>query len=357
MDDHSAASKGGVENPPAVMNERAQRLLQTLVECYIAEGHPVGSRQLARSAGINLSAATVRNVMADLEEVGLVASPHTSAGRVPTSRGYRFFVDMLLKARPLEEGSARHLMAQWGATPASPESVVQQASQLLSSLTHLAGFVRVPQRSQCALRQIDFLNLNARRVLVVLVTQNGQVENQVIETDRPMAPGELAQAANYFNERFAGLSLGEVGRILQTELEQARDQMNRIMRSAMEMGQGILNLKGEDLIVEGEFNLLDSPELADMQQLRDLLDVFHRKRDLVRLLDESARADGIRIFIGEESGYAALSRCSVITAPYQVDGQVLGVVGVIGPTRMSYQNVIPLVDCTAQIVSGLLSQR
>lgn len=355
--DSKDASQAGQDNTFPLVDERAKHLLKTLIEHYIAEGHPVGSRQLARSAGVNLSAATVRNVMADLEEVGLVASPHTSAGRVPTSRGFRFFVDMLLTVRPLEDASASHLLHQFGDLGLAPGSIVQTASQLLSKLSHMAGFVRVPQRSLFALRQLDFIGLNGQRVLVVLVTHQGQVENQIIHTDRVMAPAELMQAANYFNERFAGLALGEVAWRLREELSQTRHEMDQVMRNAMEMGEQIVSLQSEDVVIEGEFNLLDSPDLADVRQLRTLMETFHRKQDLIGLLDKSTRADGIRIFIGEESGYAPLSRCSIVTAPYQADGQVLGVLGVIGPTRMPYQDIIPLVDCTAQIVSGILSAR
>ncbi|MEW5789978.1 MAG: heat-inducible transcriptional repressor HrcA [Pseudomonadota bacterium] len=341
----------------ALVDERAKHLLKTLVERYIVEGQPVGSRQLARDAGLQLSAATVRNVMADLEEIGLVASPHTSAGRVPTSRGFRFFVDMLLQVRPLTEESTQRLLRQLGAGPVAPDLVAQAASQLLSNMTHMAGFVRVPKISQSAFRQIDFVALNDRRVLVVLVTQSGQVENRIIQTERPMPPNELARAANYFNELFAGLPLSTVAQRLQEELSQTRSQMDQILRSAMEMGREVLHLRDEEVVIDGEFNLLDSSDLANLQQLRELLEVFRQKRDLVHLLDECTRADGIRIFIGEESGYAPLSQCSMITAPYQVDGQILGVLGVIGPTRMPYQDIIPLVDCTAQILSGVLSLR
>lgn len=341
----------------AQVDERARHLLKTLVERYIVEGQPVGSRQLARDAGLQLSAATVRNVMADLEDIGLVVSPHTSAGRVPTQLGYRFFVDMLIQVRPLNEDRSQALLEQLGSGPTSPGSAAQAASQILSHLTRMAGFVRVPKRSQSAFRHIDFVALGQQRILVVLVTHTGQVENRIIQIERPLSPGELVQAANYFNERFAGLSLGEVARLLQAELLQARHQMDGILRSAMEMGQEVLNLRDDEVVIDGEFNLLDAPGLENLQQLRTLMETVRRGEDLIHLLDESARADGIRIFIGEESGFASMSQFSLVTAPYQLDGQVVGVLGVLGPTRMPYQDIIPLVDCTAQLLSGALSTK
>lgn len=337
-----------------VVDARARHLLKTLIERYIQEGVPVGSRQLVEDAGLPLSAATVRHVMADLEEIGLLASPHTSAGRVPTSRGYRMFVDTLLQSQSLAPDALKRLAQQLGVVTATPEALAQSASKLLSSLTRLTGFVRVPKRSQFSVRQIDFVALSGQRVLVILVLQNGQVENRIIHLEKPIAKTELVRTANYFNQRYAGLQLAEVSRRIAEELMQVHAEMNLLLRKAMELSQSVLSEGGDEVVIAGEFNLLDQPDLNDIAHLRGLMQTLHQKQDLLDLLGRCDQADGIRVFIGEESGYAALHPFSMVTAPYQVDGQVLGVVGVIGPTRMAYQQIIPLVDCTAHILSDVL---
>jgi heat-inducible transcriptional repressor len=340
------------------LNPRAELLLKTLIERYVAEGEPVGSRTLARYAGLDLSPATVRNVMVDLEEMGLVSSPHTSAGRVPTQRGYRLFVDTLLKVRPLDERQARLLREELSAHQ-DPHQLVENASHLLSEISKLAGVVLVSHRDeQTTFRHIDFLALSAGRILVILVTQDGRVDNRIIASDRDYTAAELEQAANYFNERFAGTLLADVKQALVTEMQQASADLQRIMQLATEMARQAFATDKDDadeLVVSGESNLMDFPDLGDIKKLRKLFDAFTAKRDLLHLLDRSMRVNGIKIFIGAESGYAALEDCSVVTASYTVDQRMVGTLGVVGPTRMAYEHVIPIVDLTARLLSAALT--
>jgi len=339
------------------LNLRAEVLLKTLIERYIAEGQPVGSRALARQAGLELSPATVRNVMADLEEMGLVKSPHTSAGRVPTQLGYRVFVDTLLKVKPLLPNEVRKLRGELSAIQ-DPQLLIGSASQIMSRVCKLAGVVMVPRRGEhVAFRHIDFVGLTGQRILVILVTEDAQVHNQIISTDREYSASELVQAANYFNETYVGIDLAEVKRLLLDELEQTSDDMQRIMNLAMSMARQALasEEENEDLVVSGESNLMDIPDLGDVRKLRRLFEAFSTKRDLLHLLDQSMRCPGVKIFIGSESGYEALEDCSVITTAYSKGGQIVGTLGVIGPTRMAYEHVIPIVDLTARLLTAALS--
>ncbi len=340
------------------LGTRAEFLLKALVERYIAEGQPVGSRTLAKEAGLELSPATIRNVLADLEEMGLVRSPHTSAGRVPTERGYRIFVDTLLTVRPLQSAQIRRFEHELGHDD-NPKQLLENASHLLSEVTQLAGLITLRRRNQSvALRQLDFVGLSAERVLVILVTQDGEVQNRVIHTERQYSPAELVQAANYFNETFSGLPLADVKRALLTEMQKTSEEMQRMMQLALDMARGLLldeKHDTDDLMVSGESKLMDFPELGDIQKLRKLFEAFTRKRDLLHLLDRSLRAGGVKLFIGSESGYEALEGCSLVTAPYTQDGRLVGTLGVIGPTRMPYEQVIPFVDVTAKLLSGALS--
>lgn len=340
------------------LGARAEFLLKALVERYIAEGQPVGSRTLAKEAGLELSPATIRNVLADLEEMGLVRSPHTSAGRVPTERGYRVFVDTLLTVRPLQSAQIRRF--EHGLSHEdNPKQLLESASYLLSEVTQLAGLITLRRRNQSvALRQLDFVGLSAERVLVILVTQDGEVQNRVIHTERRYSPAELVQAANYFNETFSGLPLADVKRALLTEMQKTSEEMQRMMQLALDMARRVLldeKQDIDDLMVSGESKLMDFPELGDIQKLRKLFDAFTKKRDLLHLLERSLRAGGVKLFIGSESGYEALEGCSLVTAPYTQDGRLVGTLGVIGPTRMPYEQVIPFVDVTAKLLSGALS--
>lgn len=339
------------------LNPRAELLLKTLIERYVIDGEPVGSRALARHAGIDLSPATVRNVMVDLEELGLVSSPHTSAGRVPTQRGYRLFVDTLLKIRPLDERQARVLREELSPDQ-DPHQLIENASHLLSEISKLAGVILVPHRDeQTTFRHIDFLGLSARRILVILVTQEGRVDNRIIVADRDYTPSELEQAANYFNDCYAGKLLVDVKQSLMSEVQQASADLQRTIKLATEMARKAFADKGttDELVVSGESNLMDIPDLGDIKKLRKLFDAFTAKRDLLHLLDQCLRGNGIKIFIGAESGHAALEDCSVVTASYSVGQCLVGTLGVVGPTRMAYDHVIPIVDLTARLLSAALT--
>jgi heat-inducible transcriptional repressor len=342
------------------LNPRAELLLKTLIERYIADGEPVGSRTLARQPGLALSPATIRNVMVDLEELGLVRSPHTSAGRVPTQKGYRLFVDSLLKVRPLDAAEVRKLQGELSAHQ-DPQQLIENASHLLSEISKLAGLVLVPRREeQLAFRHIDFVTLSNRRLLVILVTQDGHVDNRIIATDREYSPSELTEAANFFNASYGGMLLADVKRALVNDMQQATADMQRIMNVAVEMARKAFEAEkseSEGLVVTGESNLMDFPDLSDVKKLRKLFDAFQAKRDLLHLLDQSMQVNGVKIFIGSESGYEVLEDCSVVTATYCVDQQVVGTLGVVGPTRMPYEHVIPIVDLTARLLSAALSQQ
>ncbi|HET9122750.1 MAG TPA: heat-inducible transcriptional repressor HrcA [Acidiferrobacteraceae bacterium] len=337
-----------------ILSGRAEILLKTLIERYIADGQPVGSRTLAKQAGLDLSPATVRNVMADLEDMGLVRSPHTSAGRVPTQLGYRLFVDSLLTVRPPEDGEWQRL-AQDLSLDQQPERLLESASLLLSQVTRMTGMVRVPRREQAAFRHIEFLSLSPKRLLAILVTQDGRVHNRIVQPDREYSPAELTQAGNYFNETYAGMQLNEVKVALRDSLKRDGEDMQRVVRAAMAVATEVVGgEEPDDVVVSGESNLFSMPDL-NTARLRQLLETFNTKSDLLQLLDQSMRAGGVHIFIGSESGYEALEACSVVAAPYQVDGRIVGTLGVIGPTRMPYQQVISIVDMTARLLSGALS--
>ncbi len=342
----------------AELTTRAESLLKVLVERYIAEGQPVGSRTLAKKASLELSPATIRNVMADLEEMGLVRSPHTSAGRIPTQLGYRVFIDSLLTVQPLDAEQVRKFEHEF-LSEEDPQHLIEATSHLLSEMTQLAGMIMISRRDrQVGFHQLEFVGLSGQRVLVILVTQDGQVQNRIIHTARGYSPSELVQAANYFNETYSGMPLGAVKRALLKEMQRVTEDMHHMMQLAVDMARGVFlddTRDGDDLVVSGESNLMEFPELGDVQKLRKLFDTFTSKRDLLHLLDLSMRTGGVKIFIGSESGYEALEDCSVVAVPYSVDGEVVGTLGVIGPTRMPYEHVIPFVDITAKLLGGALS--
>lgn len=337
------------------LNERALILLKTLVERYIADGQPVGSRALSKYSGLDLSPASIRNVMADLEEMGFIASPHTSAGRVPTARGYRFFVDTLLTVKPLDTVEISQLEGQLHAE--STQRLVVSASQLLSDLTHFAGVVMTPRRS-VGFRHIEFLELSDTRILLILVTPEGDVQNRILLTEKRYTPSDLVEAANILNQNYAGLTFEEIRRRIREELKQLTADMTRLMTAALEAGSQAATESSEEVVISGESNLLDSQDLSsNMVNLRKLFELFDRRTGLLQLLEISHRAQGVQIFIGGEAGVAPLDECSVVTAPYEVDGRIVGTVGVIGPTRMAYERVIPIVDITAKLLSTLFAQR
>lgn len=337
------------------MDDRAKLLLKSLVELYIADGQPVGSRTLAKAAGLDLSPATIRNVMSDLEELGLIASPHTSAGRIPTARGYRLFVDTMLTVR--RDGLSA--VPEMSAAPTieagqQPQRVINHAAQLLSNLSQFVGVVMAPRRSS-VFRHIEFLSLSERRVLVILVSPEGDVQNRIIQTQAQFTQSQLLEAANFLNAHYAGLAMEAVRARLKTELDSLRGEIATLMQSAVDIVSDPQQTR-EEVVVSGERNLLSVSEFSsDMGHLRRLFDLFEQKTQLVRLLDVSSQADGVRIYIGGESQVVPYEDLSVVTAPYEVDGQVVGTLGVIGPQRMPYDRMIQIVDVTAKLVSNALS--
>lgn len=342
------------------LNQRSRQLLSTLVQKYIHDGQPVGSKTLADALAGELSPATIRNVMADLEKIGFVASPHTSAGRVPTARGYRLFVDSLLTVQPLAEQDMDTLEREFQIEINNPSQLIQTASGMLSNITSLAGLVTLPKNEVKTLRQIEFLPLSDRRVLVILVINNQEVENRVIHVDRDYTPAQLQQAANYLTQQFSGRNIQHVRQQLLTDMRNTRESMDKMMRTAIQLADQALESQlnshaHEDYILAGQTNLMGTGDLDNVSKLRELFDAFNQKRDLLTLLDRSLNTTGVQIFIGEESGYHVLDECSVVTAPYAVDGELVGVLGVIGPTRMAYDRVIPIVDTTAKLLGAALS--
>lgn len=336
-----------------MLDERSRLLLKALVERYIADGHPVGSRTLSKAAGLDLSPATIRNVMSDLEELGLVASPHTSAGRVPTPRGYRYFVDTILTVRRAELPTFNELP-----TPAlaaeQPRQVLSQAAQLLSQLSHFVGVVQMP-REPIVFRHIEFLRLSERRVLVILVSPDGDVQNRILHPHTEFTQDQLQTAANFLNAHYAGLTLDAVRDALHNEVDALRGEIATLMLKAVEAGSEAA--QAEEVVIAGERNLLEVDDFArDMDNLRKLFDLFEHKTQIMRLLDASSQADGVRIYIGGDSQVVPYEELSVVSAPYEVDGRVVGTLGVIGPQRMPYERMIQIVDVTAKLVGNALSQ-
>ena len=332
-----------------MLDDRSRRLLKTLVERYIADGQPVGSRTLSRASGLDLSPATIRNVMSDLEELGLIASPHSSAGRVPTARGYRLFVDTMLTAQQGE-------MDAPALTPDQPQKVIANAAQLLSNLSHFVGVVMAPRRSS-VFKHIEFLRLSERRLLLIIVAPDGDVQNRVLFTDTDYTASELQEASNYLNANFSGMAIEQVRARLHHEVDRLRGEIAKLMQAAVQVGSEVMSQAQDEVVISGERNLLAVTDFSsDMNQLRRAFDLFEQKAQLMRLLDVSSEAEGVRIFIGGESQTVPVEDLSVVSAPYEVDGQVVGTLGVIGPTRMPYDRMIQIVDITSRLVSNALSQ-
>ena len=339
------------------LEPRAQTLLKALVERYIADGQPVGSRALSKIAGLDLSPATIRNIMADLEEMGYVASPHTSAGRVPTPRGYRLFVDTLLTVQHLDGQHGQHgVDAERMRLPAQqPQKLIANAAQMLSSLTQFAGVVQSPRR-ESVFQQIEFLRLSEKRILLVIVDPRGDVQNRLLLTEVDYTPSQLIQSANYLNQNFAGLTFDDVRRRMTGELRQLQEDIGGLMRTAVEAGSEAMAEGKEEMVISGERNLLSVSDLSsNMSSLRQMFEMFEQKTGLMQLLDMSSKAGGVQIFIGGESKLVPMDEMSVVTAPYEVNGKIVGTLGVIGPTRMAYERVIPIVDITAKLLSNALS--
>jgi heat-inducible transcriptional repressor len=345
-----------------MLDDRARTLLKALVERYIADGTPVGSRTLSRTSGMDLSPATIRNVMADLEELGLIASPHTSAGRIPTARGYRLFVDTMLTARPYTLDDLHPVPPDMAAAsaqlhPDQPQRVIAQAASLLSSLSSFVGVVTAPRKAS-VFHHIEFLRLGERRVLVILVAPDGDVQNRVIFTARDHTQSELVEATNFLNAHYAGLTIEEVRERLKHEIDALRVEIAALMQAAVQAGSEVLAEATDNVVVAGERNLLTVQDFGnDMSSLRRLFDVFEQKTELMRLLEVSSRAEGVRIYIGGESRVVPFEELSVVTAPYEVDGRIVGTLGVIGPTRMAYDRMIQIVDITSRLVGNALSAK
>jgi heat-inducible transcriptional repressor len=335
------------------MDKRAQILLKTLVEHYISDGQPVGSRTLSKCSGLDLSPASIRNMMADLEEMGFIASPHTSAGRIPTQLGYRLFVDTLLTVQPLENVEIRRLKSELQSP--DPQELIDSTAKLLSELTHFAGMVMIPRRRSVAFRHLEFVSLSEKRILLIIVAADGNVQNRIISAERVFSASELTQASNFFNQHFAGQTFDEVRKKLQAELRQMQSDITRLMTAALDAGDKTMDDE-DGLVLAGESKLFNVVDLSsNIVSLRKLFEAFENRTSLLQLLDNSQRAEGVQIFIGGESGYSPLDECSMVTAPYEVDGAVVGTLGVIGPTRMAYERVIPIVDITARLLSNALS--
>jgi heat-inducible transcriptional repressor len=350
----------GQEAREEPLGERAQHLLRILIESYIRDGQPVGSRALSRESGLQLSSATVRNVMADLEDLGFVASPHTSAGRIPTDKGYRFFVDTLLQVRPLDEAASSQIRRQFEAGRDTSTDLITTVSQLLSSVTQLAGVVTLPRTRGAQISQVEFVTLAENRVLVVLVFNDREVQNRIIQTEKRYSSDELKRASNFLNEQFRGRSLSEARQEILRQLSEAHAHMNQIMLDAISVAQQAFEGSNDgklEYVIKGETNLMGMAELSSVEKLRRLFEAFNEKRDFLHLLDHSLKAERVQIFIGHESGYQILDDCSVVTAPYADGDSVIGVLGVIGPTRMAYERVIPIVDMTAKLLGAALNSR
>ena len=333
-----------------MLDDRAKLLLKALVERYIADGQPVGSRTLSRASGLELSPATIRNVMSDLEALGLIASPHTSAGRIPTARGYRLFVDTMLTVQ-------REQLQAPSLAPDQPQKVIANAAQLLSNLSHFVGVVMAPRRSS-VFRHIEFLRLSERRYLVIIVSPDGDVQNRVVFTETDYTQQQLIEASNFLNANYAGLDIEQVRGRLKDEVDTLRAEIANLMKAAVDASSEALSQASEAVVISGERNLLEVSDFSsDMGQLRRAFDLFEQKTQLMRLLDISSQAEGVRIFIGGESQIVPVEELSVVSAPYEVDGQVVGTLGVIGPTRMPYDRMIQIVDITAKLVSNALSHK
>ena len=335
------------------LDERSETLLRMLIARFIDQGYPVGSRTLSHEPGLKLSAATIRNVMADLEDLGLIASPHTSAGRVPTTLGYRMFIDSLVTLRPVKPERQKEIKYRLNEERNFKE-MLTATSELLSDVTQFAGIVFLPKSDVARFRQIEFVNLSDTRILVILITEDGQVQNRVISNDRNLTPAELTEASNFFNDKYRGKSLSLVKEELFSEMKRDREQIDTMIGNAISIAQRVLDDSEEDVVVRGEENLFNVPDFAAIEKVRKIFETFKTRHSLLSLLDQSIRARGVSIFIGSESGYSGLDECSVVTAPYEVEGESLGAIGVIGPTRMRYDRVIPIVDVTAQMLSNAL---
>jgi len=341
---------------PFQLSERSLYLFKSLVEHFISDGTPVGSRTLAKDLNMDLSPATIRNIMADLEDVGLLQSPHTSAGRIPTVKGYRLFVDRLLRIDNISEQDVQHISRELE-TEHNVQVLMEKTSSMLSEITRLAGVVTLPRAEKQILKQIEFVSMNDNRVLVILIMNDREIQNRVIHTVKKYTPSELQEASNFLNMTYSGKDLKLVKEVLLADLKKMKDDVNKIMQTAIEVASFAFTQEShkDDFVLAGQTNLMEFAELSDIDRLKRLFESFNQKRDLLHLMEQAINAKGLQIFIGEESGYDVLDNCSVVTSPYEVDGRIVGVLGVIGPTRMNYERVIPIVDITAKMLGSALN--
>ena len=339
-------------------NDRARHLLRALVQRHIADGMPVGSRTLSKDSGLDLSPATIRNVMSDLEDMGLVSAPHTSAGRIPTQKGYRLFVDTLVRYRQPKNVDMQKLRSELEENSDNSDALISSVSSMLSEFTSMAGVVTVPRGQHATLRQIEFLPLSENRILAILVINNREVQNKILHTDKAYSASELQQGANFINEHYAGVELQQVRDRILADLDNTRDTMNQAMHDIITVAHSAVDVATKSdgqFIMAGENKLMNFAELSDIDTLRRLFDTFAKKRVILDLLDRSINADGVQVFIGGESGYGIFDDCSVVTAPYHLNDDTVGVLGVIGPTRMAYDRVVPIVDVTARLLGKILN--
>lgn len=338
---------------------RAENVLKNLVETYIRQGQPIGSRTLSKLPELGVSSATVRNVMSDLEELGLIIAPHTSAGRIPTAQGYRLFVDRMVRSTTMTHQAIEKL-SEGFSQETDPEALLAHASEVLSELTNFAGVVVLPNKSVTRFHQLEFMPLSESRILAILVTEDGRVQNRVLPVTQSYKESELIEAANFFNHRYKGTTLEEVRHKLISDMQVDNDAMHQLNHEAMIAASKVINEEddahNQDVVVTGEQQLLNVPDLCQIETLQKLFDAFKTKRDLLDLLDRSMKAEGVSVFIGEESGYSSLGECSVVASPYNVEGKTIGTLGVIGPTRMAYNDIISVVDITAKLLGQALSK-
>ena len=343
--------------PIREIGEREQQIFRLLVQQYIDDGNPVGSRTLSKMPGVNVSAASVRNVMGDLEDLGLLSAPHASAGRVPTSDGFRLFVDTMLQVQPMGEEDCGELKSRLTADQ-NEKALLKHATNYLSGFTNMAGVVTLPKRMATVFRQIEFLPLSEKRVLMILVVNEKNVQNRILSLDRDYKAEELQEIANYLNNKYSGRRLEDLRDLVRTDLQQTRESMNRHMEQMIKVAGRVFDndeIEDEDVIVAGQTNLMNFSELSDVESLRDLFEAFNQKRDIYHVLENCINAEGVQIFIGQESGYNVLDMCSLVTSSYEVDGEVVGILGVVGPTRMAYDRVVPVVDVTSKLLSAALN--
>jgi heat-inducible transcriptional repressor len=338
-----------------MLDKRAQILLKTLIEQHIYDGQPVGSRTLSQSSGLDLSPASIRNTMKDLEDLGFITSPHTSAGRIPTQLGYRLFVDSLLTVKPLDDKIISSLKDQMNI--GDNKKIINNAADILSTLTHFAGVVLIPKAKKTTFKHLEFIGLSEKKILVIIVTNDGNVQNRIVMTEKNYSHDDLVEAANYFNHNFSGNTFAKVKDTLVDELSKMHADMIKLMTAAIEVGNDVISPESGSIVITGQNNLIQSEELAkNISSLRKIFEIFEKRTALMKLLDQSQLGEGIQIFIGNESGYSSLDECSLVTSPYETDGEIVGTLGVIGPTRMAYERVIPIVDITAKLLSNALSQ-